>query len=157
MGRSRSVQKFDVIEIVRRAMLDGLRNNVRRCTLAWIRFPFSSSLAGWMNQRQQHVIQYLMEENRCFPRAGRRSQNTLHRSTASSACSKGKENWAVCHARFLHRQQPRAELAWVNKPPDRAKCGCRQLRCCEEKACPRCLHSANSVSGVTIGATSASC
>jgi putative transposase len=29
--------------------------------------PFSFlvvSLAGWMNQRQQHVIEYLMEENR---------------------------------------------------------------------------------------------
>src|SRR5262245_60517482 len=26
----------------------------------------------------------------------------------------------------------RAELAWVNETPDPNKCGCRNLRCCEE-------------------------
>ena len=26
----------------------------------------------------------------------------------------------------------RAELAWVTKTPDPNKCGCRNLRCCEE-------------------------
>jgi len=28
----------------------------------------------------------------------------------------------------------RTELAWVNEPPDPNKCGCRNLRCCEETA-----------------------
>jgi len=26
----------------------------------------------------------------------------------------------------------RAELAWVNEPPDPNKCSCRNVRCCEE-------------------------
>jgi len=26
----------------------------------------------------------------------------------------------------------RAELAWVNETPDPNKCGCRNVRCCEE-------------------------
>jgi len=35
----------------------------------------------------------------------------------------------------------RAELAWMNEPPDPNKCDCRNLRCCEETehkpgACP---------------------
>jgi hypothetical protein len=28
----------------------------------------------------------------------------------------------------------RAELAWVNPQPDPNKCGCRNMRCCEETA-----------------------
>jgi hypothetical protein len=32
---------------------------------------------------------------------------------------------------FLNRED-RAELAWVNETPDPNKCGCRNLRSCEE-------------------------
>ena len=35
-------------------------------------------------------------------------------------------------ARRLSLDAIRAELAWVNETPDPNKCGCRNVRCCDE-------------------------
>jgi hypothetical protein len=42
------------------------RDSLPRCERVWIHFHFLSSrlIAGWINQRQQHLIEYLVEENR---------------------------------------------------------------------------------------------
>jgi hypothetical protein len=35
------------------------------------------AMAGWMNQRQQQVIEYLQEENRVFARADRQAATAV--------------------------------------------------------------------------------
>src|SRR5262249_44870181 len=46
-----------------------------------------------------------------------------------------------CRATYSCIDKIRSELAWVNETPDPNKCGCRNVRCCEETghkpgACP---------------------
>jgi hypothetical protein len=38
----------------------------------------------------------------------------------------------LCRARIPSIDKIRAELAWVNETPDPNKCGCRNVRCCDE-------------------------
>src|SRR5262249_734696 len=61
--KSRSVQKLDPIDIIGAAARFAIGRGAMRTALD----PFSflvTSIAGWMNQHQHHVIDYLMEENR---------------------------------------------------------------------------------------------
>jgi hypothetical protein len=61
---SRTVQKPKWIEIIGEVRR-GVRDNLRQCEPVSIRFRSSSSpYPGGMNQHQQHVIYYLVEENR---------------------------------------------------------------------------------------------
>lgn len=44
------------------------RDKLRRCEKDWIYFSFLLiSVADWLNQRKQHLIEYLVEENRVLP------------------------------------------------------------------------------------------
>src|SRR5215470_13081898 len=38
----------------------------------------------------------------------------------------------LCRRTYSSIDKIRAELAWVSETPDPNKCGCRNLRCCEE-------------------------
>src|SRR5262245_8465371 len=50
-----------------------------------------------------------------------------------------------------------AELAWVNETPDPNKCGCRNVRCCEETGHPKgaCAGIVATVFGPSGGCTTA--
>jgi len=69
---SRSVQKLDPIDIIGAAVRFAIGWGAMRTALD----PFSflvTSIAGWMNQHQHHVIDYLMEENRVLAKTDRES------------------------------------------------------------------------------------
>ena len=55
----------------------------------------------------------------------------LPEAHAASICASATFGSFVSRAR-LSLDQIRAELAWVNETPDPNKCGCGNLRCCDE-------------------------
>ena len=61
------------------------------------------TLAGWVNRRQQHVIEYLVEENRVLKEqlTGRRLQGRLHPNEATKAWRRLRKSTqqAAKHAR----------------------------------------------------------
>ncbi len=53
------------MRLVLNAGLDDRDNELTTCRESWIRFRFVLiAVAGWMNQHQLQVIDYLSEENR---------------------------------------------------------------------------------------------
>jgi len=61
-NRRRAVQKLDPIDIIR--SISGSRYTIARMQTALDPFSFLvTAIAGWMNQHQHHVIDYLIEEN----------------------------------------------------------------------------------------------
>ena len=47
------------------------------------------AMAGWMNQRQQQVIEYLQEENRVLREQTRQAATAVYRRSATSPGSEG--------------------------------------------------------------------
>jgi hypothetical protein len=56
-------------------------------------FTFVVISVGWMNQRQQQVIEYLVEENRVLHGQIGKPSNPIYGRSAMSVSSKGQEAW----------------------------------------------------------------
>jgi hypothetical protein len=52
-------------------------DTLQQCERAWIHFNSGCLIAGWMNQYQHHVIEYLIEEIRSGEQMGQ--TNTIER------------------------------------------------------------------------------
>jgi hypothetical protein len=57
------VQKHKSIQFHWETRAGDVRDNLQQCAPSWTPFSFLVvCLSGWMNQHQQHVIHYLIEE-----------------------------------------------------------------------------------------------
>ena len=92
------------------------RGSFRRCDRVWIPFSFLVvTVAGWLNQRQQQVIEYLIEENRVLREQIGRRRLRFTDNQRQRLAAKAKKLGRKVLAQVATIVTPETLLAWHRK------------------------------------------